>query len=139
MPTYLSDDWIAALDEAARSHPGLAAATAGVQLVLEQVVTPVDDRDEHGDDRTADRDGVVRWHVVVSDGSVRFLAGAAVDPTVRFTTDAPTARAITEGRLSATEAFMTGRLRVGGNTTALVEHHALVEGIGDVFAAVVVD
>lgn len=129
MPSYLSDDWIAALDEAARSHPDLAAATTGVQLVIEQVVTP-------GDDHTDDGEGVVRWHVVVDDGSVRFIAGAAADPTVRFTTDAVTARAVTEGRLSATEAFMTGRLRVGGNTTALVEHHALVEGLGDVFATV---
>jgi len=39
VPSYLSDEWLAALDAAARNHAGLAAATAGVHLVLEQVVT----------------------------------------------------------------------------------------------------
>lgn len=142
MPAYLSDAWIAALDEAARSHRRLADAAAGVHLVLEQVVLPTaaDTADDPGDaaaggDDTADEGGI-RWHVVVNDGSVRFVPGPAVDPTVRFTTDADTARAITDGRLSATEAFMAGRLRVGGDTTALVHHHSLLDGLGDVFAAV---
>lgn len=145
MPTYLSDAWIAALNEAAGAHPGLATATAGVQLVLEQVVTPDEERSGHdgsidGDPTSATTtSGVVRWHLVVDDGSVHFVVGPATDPTVRFTTDAATARAITEGRLAATEAFMAGRLRVGGDTTALVEHHALFAGLGEVFAAVHAD
>lgn len=126
MPSYLSEEWIAALDDAARSNAALASATAGVHLVLEQVVT--------ASGPTGDDD--VRWHVVVDDGSVRFLTGPAAEPTVRFTTDAATARAITDGALSATEAFMDGRLRVGGDTTALVTHQALFAGLGDVFAAV---
>ena len=142
MPSYLSDEWLAALDAAARNHAGLAAATAGVHLVLEQVVTsdtadPDLDTDPGG---SAGGGGTaVCWHVVVDDGSVRFVGGPAPAPTVRFTADAVTARAVTDGALSATEAFMTGRLRVGGDTTALVEHHALLEGLGDVFAAVGVD
>jgi len=140
VPPYLSDAWIAALDEAAHSHRGLARTTAGTHLVLEQVVTIAG-----GDDPTPPAggvdggDGEVRWHVVVDDGSVRFVPGPAEDPTVRFTTDAATARAITDGSLSPTEAFMAGGLRVGGDTTALVRHHALFEGLGDVFAAVDID
>ena len=145
MPAYLSDAWIAALDEAARAHEGLSEATAGTHLVLEQVVTlaagDADTGSAEGGVRRSDAAdaGEVRWHVVVDDGSVRFAPGPALDPTVRFTTDADTARAITDGELSATEAFMAGRLRVGGDTTALVRHHALLDGLGDVFAAVDLD
>lgn len=143
MPAYLSDDWVAALDAAARSHPGLAAAAAGVHLVLEQVVTindgaaPPSSASHSSGEVPGPRE--VRWHVVIDDGSVRFVWGPAPQPTVRFTTDAPTASAITSGGMSATEAFMAGRLRVGGDTTVLVAHHALLAGIGDVFAAVVTE
>jgi predicted lipid carrier protein YhbT len=144
VPVYLSDAWIAALDAAARSHPGLADATAGVRVVIEQVVTDSGgdgggDDGDGGSSTDAGRSDEVRWHVVVDDGSVRFVPGPAADPTVRFTADAATARAITDGRLSSAEAFMAGRLRVGGDTTALVRHHALFDELGDVFAAVDVD
>lgn len=132
MPIYLSDAWVTALDETARAHPGLSGATAGVHLVIEQVVTGVTGGGATGD-------GEVRWHVVVDDGSVRFVWGPADDPTVRFTTDAHTARAVTEGQLSATEAFTSGRLRVGGDAAALVAHHDIFDGLNDVFAAVPLD
>lgn len=139
MPSYLSDAWVTALDEAARASGSLAEATAGVHLVLEQVVTsvPVTDRTDEPDAVRGAAE--VRWHVVVDDGTVRFHWGAATEPTVRFTTDAMTARAITDGRRSATEAFMAGELRVGGDTTALVVYHELFSGLGDLFAAVPVD
>jgi len=126
---YLSPQWIDALDDAASQTPALADATAGVALVIEQVVATVD--------------GEVVWHVAINDGTVRFIAGAAPDtgdaPVVRFTTDETTARAITDGALTAQEAFVRGRLQVGGDTTALVTHHGALAGLGDVFAAVHVD
>lgn len=141
MPVYLSDAWIAALDAAARSHPGLADATAAVghDLFDHHPDTGGGDDGDGGSSTDAGRSDEVRWHVVVDDGSVRFVPGPAADPTVRFTADAATARAITDGRLSSAEAFMAGRLRVGGDTTALVRHHALFDELGDVFAAVDVD
>ena len=144
MPPYLSDAWVAALDDIARNHRGLAEATAGTHLVLEQVVILGGDATDTSSETSAGGEapaptGEVRWHVLVDDGSVRFRSGAAPSPTVRFTTDEAMARAITEGRCSATEAFMNGRLRVGGDTTALVRYHDLFSGLADVFAAVTVD
>jgi len=126
---YLSEQWIAELDDAARSHRGLAEATSTVALVIEQVVEP-------GGDATA---GDVRWHVVIDHGTVRFVPGAATDPTVRFTTDEVTARAISTGITTAQGAFMRGRLRVGGDTSALLANHDVLAGLGDVFAAVPID
>lgn len=129
MARYLSDQWIAELDAVARSHSGLAEATSALTLVIEQVV-------ETSVDAASDE---VRWHVAIDHGTVRFVAGPAHDPTVRFTTDEVTARAISTGAATAQGAFMRGTLRVGGDTSALIEHHNVLAGLGDVFAAVPID
>jgi predicted lipid carrier protein YhbT len=128
MPAHLSPAWLAALDAAVTSHAPLAEATRGVQLVIEQVVT--------------DDDSTVQWHVAFDDGSVRVVPGAAPEgaaPLVRFTTDQVTARAVATGTMTAQAAFMEGRLRVGGDTTALLAHHDLLTEVGDVFASVPLD
>ena len=155
MARYLSDQWIAELDEAARSHAGLADATGSIALVIEQVVERLDEQAPDPNAGTSPRastgtstgvpTGVptgsaeVRWHVVIDHGTVRFVAGPATDPTVRFTTDEATARAISTGAATAQGAFMHGRLRVGGDTGALIAHHDVLAGLGDVFAAVPID
>ena len=134
MARYLSDEWIAELDAAARSHSGLTEATSALRLVIEQVVetgVAVTDTDATS--------GEVRWHVAIDHGTVRFVAGPAPDPTVRFTTDEVTARAISTGTVTAQGAFMRGILRVGGDTSALIEHHSVLAGLGDVFAAMPID
>jgi hypothetical protein len=126
---YLSPQWIAALDDAATRNPALVDTTAGVALTIEQVVTGAA--------------GDTVWHVTINDGTVRFIAGPAPDadgtPVVRFTTDQTTARAVTDGDLTVQEAFMRGRLQVGGDTAAVVAHHDVLAGLGDVFAAVELD
>jgi hypothetical protein len=127
MARYLSDQWIAELDAAARVHSGLAKATSDISLTIEQVVEPVTGGEP------------VRWHVVIDHGTVRFVSGAAESPTIRFTTDATTARAVSTGATTAQGAFMRGTLRVGGDTGALIAHHDVLAGIGDVFDAVPID
>jgi hypothetical protein len=128
MASYLSDQWIAELDAAARAHGGLAEATSDISLTIEQVVEPVTGGGHE-----------VRWHVVIDHGMVRFVSGAAESPTIRFTTDAATARAVSTGATTAQGAFMRGTLRVGGDTGALIAHHDVLAGLGDVFDAVPID
>jgi predicted lipid carrier protein YhbT len=143
--SYLSPEWISELDEAARAHPGLAQATSSLSLVIEQVIAPA--REPATDPAQPDGAGSspatagdeVRWHVVIDHGVVRFVSGPAASPTVRFTTDAATARAISTGATTAQGAFMRGSLRVGGDTSALLAHHDVLAGLGDVFAAVTID
>jgi hypothetical protein len=122
---YLSDDWILALDEAVRSDPDLrtAAAAAGADLVVQQTVTG-----------TAEGDVVYR--VQLRDGAARVLPGPDPDATVRLVADAGTAAAIARGDLAAQEAFMQGRLRIGGDVTALLDHRAVFTSVTDVAAAV---
>jgi hypothetical protein len=113
---FLSDEWVEALDRAAPHGPGTHPELDG--LVVEY-----------------DVEGF-RYHVVFSPDGVRVRAGAADDPTVTFRCDRPTATAIARGEVSAQRAFMAGRLRLGGDVTALLRAHAGIGALPDLFAAV---
>lgn len=120
---YLSPEWIAALDRAARSNDTLAEATRGIQLVIQQEV-----RDGP--------EGDTSWHLQIDDGSVRVLPGRAERADVVFTQDHATALAVGRGEVSAQTAFMVGQLRVGGNVGLLMEHHDAFDSVEDVFGPV---
>jgi hypothetical protein len=123
---YLSDEWISAMDEALRAHPGVRAGTADVALVIEQAVTggPAGDRAyrlrfDHG---TA--------------GVTPAPQPGGAEPDVRFTCDWDTAVAVATGKESAQAAFLAGRLRLGGDSRRLTAHAGLLAPLDDVFAAV---
>lgn len=123
MARFLSAEWVAELDDAARRSASLRTATAGVDLVVEQVVT-----DGPDGDRT--------YHLVLRDGDVRVVDGPAEAPTVTFTQPWSIARAVARGETSAQGAFMGGDLRVGGDVGALLAHQAAIARLDDVFADV---
>ena len=123
MPAYLSPAWLSALQDAADSSPNLRDATTGMHLVVQQVVT-------------GGPDGDVAYHVVVDDGNTSVRAGRADDPTITFTQDRDTARAVSRGELSAQGAFMAGRIRVRGDLPALVAQQDALLRVDDVFASV---
>lgn len=123
MLTFLSDEWIGALHEAAATDSELAASTADVSLTIEQEVT-------------GGPEGDVRFHLVFDHGAVRVAPGAAPAATVRFHQDYATAASIAMGRGSAQRAFMTGRLRIGGDLRVLLDHSEVLAQVGDVFAGV---
>lgn len=123
MVVFLGEGWIEALDEAARADEDLARLTAGLELVVEQTI-------EGGPD------GDVRYHVAIDHGTVRVHSGPAPAATIRFHQDQETAAAIAAGRTAAQRAFMTGRLRVGGDLRVLLDHGEVLGQLGDVFATV---
>ena len=106
---------------ALRADPGLAAASRGVHLVLQQTVD---------DPAPGARPG--------TSGSTtapcRLVAGRADDATVTFHCDRATALDVHQGRTSAQAAFMAGHLRVGGDVGALLAHQELLAGLTDVLA-----
>lgn len=132
---FLSDEWIAEMDSAARSSTELADLFDGTEidrLVIEHVVTgasPSDPGDETPDVEAA-------FHLVLGPGPARAVAGRAADPTITFSQDHATAAAISSGRTSAQAAFMAGRLRIGGRVDLLLAHHGLLADVDDVFAEV---
>jgi hypothetical protein len=91
--------------------------------VLQQVVA-LDD----GGERT--------WFVGARNGRLEVGAGRHPAPTITFRLDEATARAVHEGLVSAQQAFMTGRLRLGGDVQVLLEQHEALASIDDVFAEV---
>ena len=117
MAEPLSDAWIAALDNAAAEHLGLQEAAAAMALVLEYSTS-----------------GGPSWHVVFDHGAVRVVAGPADHPDLRFATDPATARALAAGTLDPLRAVIDGDLTLVGDPRLLVEHRAVFDDLGDVFA-----
>lgn len=124
---FLSDEWIDALDTAARSHAGLRAAARSGDLVIHQTVTGVP---AVGGTRD------VAYGIELRDGAVRVVRGRSPDPTVSLSTDHLTARAIARGELAAQLAFMEGRLRIGGDVRSLLDHLETLSYLDDVFGEV---
>ncbi len=118
MPRYLSPEWLHALAGAIGEAESLKRASAGVSLVVQQVVT-------------GGPEGDVSYHVTVDDGRVAVLAGESGEPTVTFTQDYETAAAVAQGELSAQGAFMTGRIRVRGDLPRLMECQSVFGGVDD--------
>lgn len=137
MLTFLSPDWIEALDRAGRpsdaddhgrdpdgGSAGLAPeATEPGHVIIEQRVL------ETG------RDDIV-YVVSVTPSGIRVHAGPAASPDVVFTLGRATAAAIAQGTRSAQAAFMAGDLRLDGNTAALLQSRAALTDLADRFAAV---
>ena len=120
---FLSDEWLAAMDDAARNRVAPEPdPLAAVTVTIEQVV----------------RDGP-RWRLVVDHGSCSVVAGGDSEPDVRLTSDRETAEAVATGRRPALEAFIAGDLVLGGDVRALLEHRAALEVVGDLFAQVKAD
>jgi len=121
MPRFLSPEW---LDDLAAAAAG-AIGPDGSPFTVQQVVTD-------GDDPGA----AVSWAITFGEGRVRVEPGRHADPTITFTQDHDTASAIHRGDLSAQGAFMTGRLRVGGDVQVLLDRHADLAALDDVFGPV---
>ena len=123
MARFLSPEWLAELDAAAGASVAPRHATTHVAIVVEHHVTD-------------GPDGPVVYHVAIDHGSVRVRPGPAPAPTVRFTQSWDTAVAIAQGRVGAQAAFIAGRLRLGGDTRALLENQGALAGLDHLFAAV---
>ena len=116
---FLSDEWIADLDAAARRSEALTAWAQ--RLVVEQRVT-------------GGPDGERCYHVVLGDGAPRVVTGRAEAPDVTLTADDATARAIHEGRDNAQRALAEHRLHLSGNLDAVVASSDALAALRDVFS-----
>ena len=121
---YLSESWFDEVNEAAGASASLKEATAGVRLVIQQVVT-------------GGPDGEVRYWLRMEDGTVEGRLGdaeaAGVEPDATFTQSYRTAVAVSRGELRAEDALLAGRIRLRGDLGVLVRHQAALAGLADAF------
>ncbi|MCQ3808121.1 MAG: SCP2 sterol-binding domain-containing protein [Acidimicrobiaceae bacterium] len=77
------------------------------------------------------------WHVVIERGNVSVAPGPHPDATLTLTGSRSTTDAISRGEKSAQRAFLDGELQVGGNVSALLDCHGLLEKVAALSAATV--
>ncbi|MEM9608760.1 MAG: SCP2 sterol-binding domain-containing protein [Actinomycetota bacterium] len=123
MVTYLSTEWLDRVRELATVDEALSAASQGVELTLQQVVTDT----PHGD---------VRYYVTFDDGDVYVQAGDVTEPDVTFTQDYRTAVGVATGELGALDALRDGRVVLTGDPTALQDRAAVLGALDTVFGQV---
>ncbi|MDP1819063.1 MAG: SCP2 sterol-binding domain-containing protein [Acidimicrobiales bacterium] len=116
MAEFLSAEWLADLDAAARATP----TPADLQVVVQQIVALPDG-------------GEVAYEIRIAHGSMRVLPGRSPDADVTFTQDRVTAEAVATGQQSAQAAFIDGRLRVGGDLRSVIGLAGDISGLGDPF------
>ena len=119
MPHFLTPEWIAALDAAARE----AAVPAGVRLTIQQIVTD-------------GPRGEVRYHLVLDDGRLRVHPGAADAADLTLVQTRAVAAALSRGELNAQQALEAGRLKLRGDIGRLAREGRALTAVEDVFAAV---
>jgi putative sterol carrier protein len=124
MVRFLSPEWIAALDAAARE----ATAPAGVRLTIQQIVTGGEDPE-----------GDVRYHLVLDEGRLQVFPGQAPTADVTLVQTREVAAALSRGELNAQQALEAGRLKLRGDIGHLAREGKALGAMDDVFAAVRAD
>ncbi|MDE0802099.1 MAG: SCP2 sterol-binding domain-containing protein [Acidimicrobiales bacterium] len=120
---FLSDEWLAALDTAARNRAAPEDdPLVSVSMTIDHVIV----------------DGP-HWRLTIDDGALSVTPAPEGEPDVRLTSDRETAAAIASGRRAALDAFISGDLRLGGDVRRLIDERAALEAMGDVFATVRAD
>lgn len=126
MAKFLTQEWADEVLAALNASNDVKAATKGVQLCIQQVVTGVPDGD-------------VSYWTKFDDGTVAGGIGDAPDADVTISQDYDTAVALNKGELNAQAAFMQGKLKVTGNMGKLLQHQGAMQSLGPVLQSVQTD
>ena len=122
---FLSDEWIALVQERLNGSDAFRAAASSVSATVQQVVPAPD--------------GERRYWIRLDGGSVTVGPGDASEPDVTITQDLATATAMAKRELNPVTAFVTGRLRVAGNTGLLMRLQGAISQLPDLMADVEVE
>ncbi len=120
MARFLSPEWLAQVEDAARCDERLREAAATVDLTVRHVVR-------------GGPEGDVAYTVRIGDGGMHVDPGGT-DGDVVLTQDYETAVAISRGALTPAAAFAAGRLKLGGRVDVLVRQGDALAAITDAFS-----
>ena len=119
MVGFLTDEWIAALDDAASAQRSPLDETFVIEYRVER---------ESGD--------AFVYQIRFGTDAITVTTGGSSTPTIVLTTDRATALGVATNTLSAQAAFMAGQLRLDGDTMALVRNHEALAQLDAIFAGV---
>jgi putative sterol carrier protein len=98
---FLSDDWAQALKTELNQSDSFRQAAAGQKATIQQVITGAE--------------GETHYWITIDDGSIDLGTGDIEGEDATITQSYDTAAALAKGELSPVTAFMTGKLKIGGN------------------------
>ena len=120
---YLGLDWIEAVKAHVADSESMRAAAETCSIGVTQVVTE-------------GPEGNVVYHLQVGDGLASFGPGPAPREDVRLEQSWQTAVGIATGNIPAQTAFVSGLVRVSGDTQKVVENVAVFAALDAAFGAV---
>ena len=110
---FLSEDHMSAGTAALNEYAGFTSAMANVDLGLQFNVTDAPD-------------GEIDYYLKVGDGVAALVLGTLEDADASVGSDYDTAAAISKGELNVQMAFMTGKIKVGGNMAKVMMYQGLI-------------
>jgi putative sterol carrier protein len=113
LATFLSEEHMTTGTEALNADAGFQGAMTGVDLNLQFEVT----------DTPA---GPIAYYISVGDGAATLALGTLEDADASVASDYETAAAIAKGELNVQMAFMTGKIKVGGNMAKVMMYQSLI-------------
>lgn len=117
---FLSEEWAKAVTDALNGHPGFRSSMGEADLSIQ-----FNTREAPSGD--------VSYYLNTSGGHADLKLGQAPNADVTIDQSYETAAAISQGALQVQTAFMTGKIKVGGNLAKLMMHQ---KAIGEWGAAV---
>lgn len=120
---YLSPAWLREAGREVTASEALAELAHTHTLGVTQVIT-------------GPLDGDVVYHLSLADGVASFGPGVARPEHVRMEQTWATAVAVATGELNAQQAFITGRIRLAGDPTVLVEHQPVFAALDAALATI---
>lgn len=126
MPRFLSEDHFTAAQEALENDAGFQGSIANVDLGVQFEVSDAPDGD-------------VTYHLDIADGNVATALGPHTDADVTVSSDYETSAAISKGELNVQMAFMTGKIKVGGNMAKIMMHQNVLNDYARVLSGLDVE
>ena len=126
MATFLSDEHFSLANDALAADAGFQNAIANVDLGIQF-------------DVTGGPDGDLQYFITIADGAATTALGPLEDADVTVGSDYETSQAISKGELNVQMAFMTGKIKVGGNMAKIMMHQNVLNDYARVLSGLDID
>ena len=126
MATFLSDEHFTAARAALNSDGGFQNSITGVSLSVQF-------------DVSGTPKGDISYYLNIADGAVDTAMGEMEGADVTVASDFETSKDISKGELNVQMAFMSGKIKVGGNMAKIMMHQAVLNDYARVLSGLDVD